>query len=71
MIFEIALACGITLFLYILLKRTLLRWKKKMEEQDEAQGKARDEARNEVSGEARDGEKEEKKGRKDDRPSEE
>ena len=33
MIFEIALACGITLLLYLLLKRTLLRWKKQMEEQ--------------------------------------
>lgn len=55
MIFEIAASCGITLLLYLLLKRTLLRWQKQMEVRNEAQ----------------DGEKEEKKEREDDRPSEE
>ena len=32
MILEIAFACGITLSIYILIKYTLLRWKRQMDE---------------------------------------
>lgn len=54
MIFEIALSCGITLLLFLLLKYTLLRWKEQMEQRQPPEEKRDENQPKEQAGQGKD-----------------
>ena len=54
MIFEIALSCGITLLLFLLLKYTLLRWKEQMEQRQPPEEKRDENQQKEQAGQGKD-----------------
>ena len=54
MFFEIALSCGITLLLFLLLKYTLLRWKEQMEQRQPPQEQRDENQQKEQAGQGKD-----------------
>ena len=54
MIFEIALSCGITLLLFLLLKYTFLRWKEQMEQRQPPQEQRDENQQKEQAGQGKD-----------------
>ncbi len=54
MFFEIALSCGITLLLFLLLKYTLLRWKEQMEQRQPPEEKRDENQQKEQAGQGKD-----------------
>ena len=54
MIFEIALSCGITLLLFLLLKYTFLRWKEQMEQRQPPEEKRDENQQKEQAGQGKD-----------------
>lgn len=54
MFFEIALSCGITLLLFLLLKYTFLRWKEQMEQRQPPEEKRDENQQKEQAGQGKD-----------------